>query len=42
MQEAGLEETDENIFIVAACQDKGLAFLKGEGEIGVRKVEKEQ
>ena len=42
LQEAGLEETDENIFIVAACQDKGLAFLKGEGEIGVRKVEKEQ
>ena len=42
LREAGLEETDENIFIVAACQDKGLAFLKGEGEIGVRKVEKEQ
>ena len=42
LQEAGLEETDENIFIVAACQDKGLAFLKGEGEIGVRKVEKEE
>ena len=41
-EKLALEETDENIFIVAACQDKGLAFLKGEGEIGVRKVEKEQ
>ena len=41
LREAGLAETDENIFIVATCQDKGLAFLKGDGEIGVRKVEKE-
>jgi pyruvate carboxylase subunit B len=39
--ENGLPTTDENIFIVAACQDKGLAFLKGEATIGVRKVEKE-
>lgn len=39
--EAGLETTDENIFIVATCKDKGLDFLKGEGEVGVRKVEKE-
>lgn len=39
LQEAGLEETDENIFIVAACGDKGMAFLKGEGEVGVRKEE---
>jgi pyruvate carboxylase subunit B len=36
-----LPTTDENIFIIAACQDKGLAFLKGEGEVGVRKVEKQ-
>lgn len=41
LAEAGLPETDENIFIVAACKDKGLAFLKGEGEVGVRKVEKQ-
>jgi len=40
LREAGLEETDENIFIVATCKDKGLAFLKGEAEIGVRKEEK--
>lgn len=41
LREAGLEETDENIFIAAACKDKGIAYLKGEGEVGVRKVEKE-
>lgn len=28
--------TDENIFIVAACADKGVAFLKGEGKVSVR------
>ena len=42
LSEAGLEESDENIFIVATCKDKGLAFLNGEGEIGVRKVEPQQ
>ena len=36
-----LEVTDENIFIVAACGDKGVAFLKGEGEFGVRKIDTE-
>lgn len=41
LQEAGLEETDENIFIVAACGAKGLAFLKGEGVVGVRKKKPE-
>ena len=35
----GLETTDENIFIAAACGDKGIAFLKGEAEIGVRKLD---
>jgi pyruvate carboxylase subunit B len=34
-----LEVTDENIFIVAACGDKGIAFLKGEAEVGVRKID---
>jgi pyruvate carboxylase subunit B len=34
-----LPETDENIFIVATCKDKGLAFLNGEAKTGVRKVE---
>jgi pyruvate carboxylase subunit B len=36
----GLDATDENIFIVATCVDKGIAFLKGEAELGVRKVDK--
>ena len=40
--ENGLPITDENIFIVAACKDKGLAFLKGEATVGVRKIEQEQ
>jgi len=35
----GLDPTDENIFIVATCKDKGLAFLQGKAEIGVRKAE---
>ena len=36
---AELEVTDENIFIVAACGDKGLAFLQGDAEFGVRKID---
>ena len=39
LREEGLEETKENIFIVATCREKGVKFLKGEGEIGVRKVD---
>jgi len=42
LKENGLPETDENIFIVAACKDKGLAFLQGEATIGVRKVDEQQ
>ena len=41
LQEHGLETTEENIFIAATCKDKGIKFLQGEGEIGVRKVAKE-
>ena len=33
----GIEITDENIFIVSACGDKGINFLLGKGMIGVRK-----
>jgi pyruvate carboxylase subunit B len=39
LQEHGLEETDENVFIVATCKEKGLAFLQGNAELGVRKVD---
>ena len=31
-----LPVTDENIFIAATCADKGIAYLKGEGKVGVR------
>ena len=41
LQEAGLEVTDENIFIVAACGEKGLNFLKGDRPNGIRYVEAE-
>ncbi|MBS1368647.1 MAG: biotin attachment protein [Lentisphaeria bacterium] len=34
-----LPVTDENIFIAASCSEKGIRFLKGEGTIGVRKVD---
>ncbi len=34
----GLPETEENLFIVATCKDKGIKFLKGQGELGVRKI----
>ncbi len=29
--------SDENIFIVAACKEKGIQFLKGEAKLGIRK-----
>ncbi len=38
LKEEGLEISEENIFIAAACQEKGIAFLKGEGELNVRKI----
>lgn len=37
LAEAGLDDSEENIFIVATCKEKGIAFLKGEACIGVRK-----
>jgi pyruvate carboxylase subunit B len=39
LQDNNLETSDENIFIIAACGDKGLAFLQGKGEMGVRKID---
>lgn len=37
LEAAGLPVTDENVFIVATCADKGLMFLKGESKInGIR------
>jgi len=37
LEEYGLPVTDENIFITASCEKKGLEFLKGEAKINVRK-----
>ena len=38
LEHIGIETTEENLFIAAACQEKGLAFLKGEAEVNVRKI----
>lgn len=40
LEEANLPVTEENLFIVASCKDKGLAFLRGEGTLGVPKKKK--
>jgi pyruvate carboxylase subunit B len=40
LQTAGIVETDENLFIAATCKEKGIAFLKGEAKVGVRKNKK--
>jgi pyruvate carboxylase subunit B len=37
LEEEGLETSEENIFIAAACDQKGIAFLKGESPLMVRK-----
>ena len=41
LKEENIEITDENIFIAASCGDKGIAFLKGESPLMVRKNEEE-
>ena len=37
LEKEGIEVTEENIFIAAACKEKGIAYLKGEGKVMVRK-----
>ena len=37
LEENGIEKTDENLFIVAACGQKGVEFLKGEAKVMIRK-----
>lgn len=37
LQENQLPVTDENIFILASCEDKGLEFLLGNSKVNVRK-----
>ena len=38
LESAGLPLSEENIFIVATCKEKGIAFLEGKATVGVRKV----
>jgi pyruvate carboxylase subunit B len=37
LEASNLPITDENIFIAAACQEKGIQFLEGKATVGVRK-----
>jgi len=41
LEDNQLEVTEENIFIAAACDVKGIEFLKGNGKVMVRKNKKE-
>lgn len=38
LEKEGIETSEENIFIAAACKEKGVAFLKGEAKVNVRKL----
>ncbi|BCX79094.1 biotin/lipoyl-containing protein [Campylobacter sp. 19-13652] len=38
LEDEGLPQTDENIFIAAACKEKGISFLKGQAKVNVRKI----
>jgi pyruvate carboxylase subunit B len=40
LRDNSLPLTDENIFIAATCQEKGITFLKGDAKVQVRKIEK--
>ena len=42
LEQNSLPVTDENIFIIAACGDKGLAFLKGDKPMGIRYKEEKK
>lgn len=37
LEAAGLPVTPENVFIAAACREKGIAFLQGKGQVLTRK-----
>ncbi|MEA2111504.1 MAG: biotin/lipoyl-containing protein [Campylobacterota bacterium] len=38
LEKEGIKVNEENVFIAASCDEKGIAFLKGEGEVNVRKL----
>lgn len=37
LEDEGIETSEENLFIAASCDQKGIAFLKGEGPLMIRK-----
>ncbi len=37
LKDAGLPMTEENVFIAATCRERGISFLRGEGQVNVRK-----
>ena len=39
LKQNNIKTTEENIFIAAACKEKGIAFLKGEAKVNVRKID---
>jgi len=42
LEENGITDLcEENLFIAATCKQKGVSFLKGEGQVGVRKKQEE-
>lgn len=42
LEKENIELTEENIFIAVSCQTKGIAFLKGDGKVNVRKISEEK
>ncbi len=42
LEKEGIKVNEENVFIAASCDEKGIAFLKGEAEVNVRKISQMQ
>ncbi|EAL5320606.1 biotin attachment protein [Campylobacter jejuni] len=38
LEKESIETSEENIFVAAACKEKGIAFLKGEAKVNIRKL----
>ncbi|EAI0430089.1 biotin attachment protein [Campylobacter jejuni] len=38
LEKEDIETSEENIFVAAACKEKGIAFLKGEAKVNIRKL----
>ncbi len=42
LSEKNIDTTEENIFIAAACNEKGIEFLEGKAKVNVRKITDEE